>query len=151
MRRSFTQKEIYASLLVAFSAGIVSIFACACARTRFSLVLVGLILLLPILFVITLLEVTLFVLPESGSLPTADYIFLDFLNDVAMTRDNTADYQTMIQISVTTKDFEKRKTLVPYIQKEFLSAPSFMKSQESEYYIAQFTIGVILTEDNLSV
>lgn len=80
-----------------------------------------------------------------------DYIFLDFLNDVAMTRDNTADYQTMIQISVTTKDFEKRKTLVPYIQQEFLSAPTFSKSQESEYYIAQFTIGVILTEVDLSV
>lgn len=81
-----------------------------------------------------------------------DYIFLDFLNDVAMLRDNNADYQTMIQISVTTKDFEKRKTLVQYIKNEFLSAPSFSKSQESEYYVAQFTIGVILTpEGDLSV
>ncbi len=75
-----------------------------------------------------------------------DYIFLDFLNDVAMLRDNDADYQTMIQISVTTKDFEKRKTLAKYIQNEFLSAPTYSKSQESEYYIAQFTIGVILSE-----
>lgn len=81
-----------------------------------------------------------------------DYIFLDFLNDVAMLRDNNADYQTMIQISVTTKDYEKRKTLVQYIKNEFLSAPSFSKSQESEYYVAQFTIGVILTpEGDLSV
>lgn len=75
-----------------------------------------------------------------------DYIFLDFLNDVAMLRDNDADYQTMIQISVTTKDFEKRKTLTKYIQGEFLSAPTYSKSAESEYYIAQFTIGVILSE-----
>lgn len=75
-----------------------------------------------------------------------DYIFLDFLNDVAMLRDNNADYQTMIQISVTTKDFEKRKTLTDYIQSEFLSAPVYSKSAESEYYIAQFTIGVILSE-----
>ena len=80
-----------------------------------------------------------------------DYIFLDFLNDVAMLRDNDADYQTMIQISVTTKDFEKRKTLTKYIQDEFLSAPVYSKSIESEYYIAQFTIGVILTSEVLSV
>lgn len=80
-----------------------------------------------------------------------DYIFLDFLNDVAMLRDNNADYQTMIQISVTTKDFEKRKTLTKYIKDEFLSAPSFSKSTEGEYYIAQFTIGVILSpEENIS-
>ena len=76
-----------------------------------------------------------------------DYIFLDFLNDVAMTRDNNADYQTMIQISVTTKDFEKRKTLTKYIKDEFLSAPVYSHSLEGEYYIAQFTIGVIMAED----
>jgi hypothetical protein len=76
-----------------------------------------------------------------------DYIFLDFLNDVALTRDNNADYQTMIQISVTTKSFEHRKTLVKYIKNEFLSAPIFSKSVESEYYVAQFTIGVFLTEE----
>lgn len=81
-----------------------------------------------------------------------DYIFLDFLNDVAMLRDNDADYQTMIQISVTTKDFEKRKTLTKYIQDEFLSAPTYSKSIESEYYVAQFTIGVILVnEGSISV
>ena len=76
-----------------------------------------------------------------------DYIFLDFLNDVAMTRDNTADYQTMIQISVTTKSFEYRKKLVKYIKNEFLSAPIYSKSTEAEYYVAQFTIGVILTDE----
>lgn len=80
-----------------------------------------------------------------------DYIFLDFLNDVAMLRDNDADYQTMIQISVTTKDFEKRKTLTKYIQDEFLSAPTYSRSVEGEYYVAQFTIGVLLTQEGLSV
>ena len=74
-----------------------------------------------------------------------DYIFLDYLNDVAMLRDNNADYQTMIQVSVTTKDYEKRKTLSNYIKDEFLSAPVYSKSNEGEYYIAQFTIGVIIS------
>lgn len=76
-----------------------------------------------------------------------DYIFLDYLNDVAMLRDNNADYQTMIQISAVTKDFEKRKTLVKYIKQLFLSAPIYSKSEESEYYVAQFTVGVILSSE----
>lgn len=74
-----------------------------------------------------------------------DYIFLDYMNDVAMLRDNNADYQTLIQISVLTKDFEDRKTLVNYIKEEFLSAPTYSKSDEFEYYQAQFTIGVIIS------
>ena len=71
-----TQKEIYASLLISFAAGIVSIFACACAKTRFRIILVGLIILVPITFVIALLEVTLFVTPEEAGvvLPTAEEI-----------------------------------------------------------------------------
>ena len=73
----YTQKEIYASLLIAFAAGIVAIFACACAKTRFRIILVGLIILIPIIFVIALLEVTLFVTPDSAiALPTAEYILM---------------------------------------------------------------------------
>lgn len=75
-----------------------------------------------------------------------DYIFLDYLNDVAMLRDNDADYQTIIQISVLTRDYEDRKTLVKYIKDEFLSPPTYQKSDESEYYEAQFTTGVFLNE-----
>lgn len=77
-----------------------------------------------------------------------DYIFLDYLGDTAMLRDNDADYQTMIQISVTTKDYEKRKTLTKYIQEKFLSAPTFERSEEAEYYIAQFTIWVLIKHDD---
>ena len=74
----YTQKEIYSSLLIAFAAGIVSIFACACAKTRFRIILVGFIILIPITFVIALLEVTLFVGAESTGvqLPTAEFIFM---------------------------------------------------------------------------
>lgn len=71
-----------------------------------------------------------------------DYIFLDVMNELAMLRDNDADYQTLMQISVLTRDYEDRKTLVKYIQTKFLSAPTYSKSDEFEYYQAQFTIGV---------
>ena len=80
-----------------------------------------------------------------------DYIFLDYLNDVPMLRDNEADYQSVIQISVLTKDYEDRKTLVNYIKQKFLIAPTYSKSDEYEYYMAQFTTGVFVSEDVQSV
>jgi hypothetical protein len=75
-----------------------------------------------------------------------DYIFLDYMNDISMLRDDTADYQTIIQISVLTKDYEDRKTLVKYIKNQFLSAPTYSRSVEAEYYQAQFTVGVFINE-----
>lgn len=75
-----------------------------------------------------------------------DYIFLDYLEDVPMLRDNSADYQSIIQISVLTKDFDDRKTLVDYIRQEFLINPAYSKSDEFEYYQAQFTTGVFISE-----
>ena len=75
-----------------------------------------------------------------------DYIFLDYMSEVPTLRDNDADYQSIIQISVLTKDYEDRKTLVKYIKEKFLSAPSYSKSDEFEYYQAQFTIGVFIHE-----
>jgi len=72
-----TSGEIYASLLISFTAGIVAIFACFLAKTRFRIILVGFIIIIPITFVIVLLEVTQFVSPvESVPLPTAEYIFV---------------------------------------------------------------------------
>jgi hypothetical protein len=76
-----------------------------------------------------------------------DYIFLDYANDVPMLRDNEADYQSIIQISVLTNDFEDRKTLVNYIKQKFLIAPVYSRSDESHYYMAQFTTGVFLSEE----
>lgn len=75
-----------------------------------------------------------------------DYIFLDYLNDIAMLSDDNACYQTVIQISVLTKQYNDRKTLVKYIKNKFLSAPIYSKSSEYEYYQAQFTTGVFISE-----
>ena len=73
-----------------------------------------------------------------------DYIFVDYYNDVPMLRDNDADYQSVIQISVLTKDYENRKTLVNYIKDKFLISPAYSKSDEFEYYQAQFTTGLFI-------
>lgn len=75
-----------------------------------------------------------------------DYIVLDYLNQIAMTRDNTADYQQVMQITCLTRSYEDRKTLVSYIQDQFLTTITFMLSAESDYYIAQCTIGVFVYE-----
>lgn len=76
-----------------------------------------------------------------------DYIFVDYYNDVPMLRDNDADYQSVIQISVLTKDYEDRKTLVKYIKDKFLISPIYSKSDEFEYYQAQFTTGLFIYEE----
>ena len=76
-----------------------------------------------------------------------DYIFLDYYSDIPKLRDNDADYQTMIEISVLTKDFEDRKILVEYIKQKFLSTPTYSRSDEYEYYQAQFQTGVFIVNE----
>lgn len=75
-----------------------------------------------------------------------DYIFLDYFEDVPMLRDDEADFQNIVQISVLTKDFENRKILVNYIKQKFLIAPEYSHSDEFEYYQAQFTTGLFINE-----
>lgn len=75
-----------------------------------------------------------------------DYIFLDYLNDLPMLRDNGACYQTIIHFSIYTKSYEDRKTLTKYIEDMFLISPSFRRSDDSEYYVADATTGVFINE-----
>lgn len=73
-----------------------------------------------------------------------DYIILDYLNDLPVLHDDTACYQKQMQITTLTKDYEDRKTLIDYIQSNFLTPANYMMSDQSDYYIAQFTIGVFI-------
>lgn len=73
-----------------------------------------------------------------------DYIFVDYMNEVPTLRDNDAYYQSILQISVLTRDFKDRKILCKYIKDKFLSAPTYSKSEEFEYYQAQFNVGVFI-------
>lgn len=75
-----------------------------------------------------------------------DYIILEYLNDIPILHDNTACYQKQMQITCLTQDFEKRKTLIDYIQSKFLTSANYTMSDQSDYYVAQFTIGVFIYE-----
>lgn len=75
-----------------------------------------------------------------------DYIFVDYAWDNAILRDNNADYQNILEISVLTKGYEDRKIIVDYIHKKFLTNVTYSKSSEFEYYQAQMNIGVFVYE-----
>lgn len=77
-----------------------------------------------------------------------DYILLDYQNDAIIPSDNSGVYQTYLQITVATTDFEKRKTLTDYIKKYFSVSVTYEKSIEFEYYVARCSCGVLLYEDS---
>ncbi len=63
-----SNKECYSSLVISFSAGMIAIFLASKARTRFSIVAIGLLIVVPIDIIIFLLEVTGLLSPETGAL-----------------------------------------------------------------------------------
>ncbi len=66
-----TMKQCYSSLVISFSAGMFAIFLASKARTRLSIVKIGLFIVIPIDLVIFLLEITQFIEPE-GMLAAGD-------------------------------------------------------------------------------
>lgn len=58
---SLSAKEYYSSLLISFSAGMISIFFCSQAKTRFAVVGIGIFIVIPIDLIIFLLEISEFV------------------------------------------------------------------------------------------
>lgn len=94
---------------------------------------------------------TLVNIGELEDLQGRDYIFLDVLNDVLVPYDNAGTYQTMIQITIATKEYETRKTLVNYIQQHFTTPATYSTDSEFDYFLAQFTFGVFMQSENISV
>lgn len=77
-----------------------------------------------------------------------DYLFLDFTNDELIGSDNRGCYQSYIQVTVATRDFEDRKTLVNYV-KDFLNVSvMYEKAIDFEYFVARCTCGVLMHETN---
>ena len=77
-----------------------------------------------------------------------DYLFLDFTNDELIGSDNRGCYQSYIQVTVATRDFEDRKTLVKYV-KDFLNVSvMYEKAIDFEYFVARCTCGVLMHETN---
>lgn len=69
-------KDYYSSLLISFSAGMFSIFICSQTKTRFSVVLIGMFIVIPIDLIIFLLEISK--LADPASLGTKS-VLLDIL------------------------------------------------------------------------
>lgn len=75
-----------------------------------------------------------------------DYIFLDFTNDDLMGSDNRGTYQSYIQITVATRDFRNRKTLVEFIKNYLNVSVTYEKAIDFEYFIARCECGVLMYE-----
>ena len=68
--------QYYSSLLISFSAGMLAIFFCEQAKTRFRVVLVGIAIVIPIDFIIFLLEISTFINNVNGGLAAFQGILL---------------------------------------------------------------------------
>lgn len=68
-----------------------------------------------------------------------DYIFLDYLNEQIIPYDNNGCYKTELQISVYTKSFINRKTLVDYIKNLSQFDIQYLGSNEGNYFVANMT------------
>lgn len=77
-----------------------------------------------------------------------DYIFLDFTNDNLMGSDNKGTYQSYIQITIATRDFRNRKTLVEFVKRYLNVSVNYEKAIDFEYFIARCECGVLMYEDN---
>jgi len=77
-----------------------------------------------------------------------DYIFLDYTNDELIGYDNEGTYQSYIQITTATRDFEDRKTLVKYIKDYLNVTVTYEKAIDFEYFVARCTCGVLMDEEH---
>lgn len=77
-----------------------------------------------------------------------DYIFFDYTNDDLISYDNRGTYQNYIQITVATRDFEDRKTLVNYVKDYLNVTVTYEKAIDFEYWVARCTCGILMYEDD---
>lgn len=73
-----------------------------------------------------------------------DYIFLDYTDEQLVSYDDKGAYQTYLQITVATRDFENRKTLVEYVKKYLNVVVAYEKAIDFEYFLARCTCGVLM-------
>lgn len=73
-----------------------------------------------------------------------DYIFVDYLDSSIMSSDNRGVYRTRIEIVILTRDMDDRFTLAKYITDYLNCRITYMKSDESEYYMARCETTVLI-------
>lgn len=79
----------------------------------------------------------------------ADYLLLDYTNDDLIGYDDKGYHRSFIQITVATKDFENRKTLVNYVKDYLNVSVSYDKDIDFEYFLARCTCAILMTEDDV--
>lgn len=75
-----------------------------------------------------------------------DYIFLSYTNESLINSDDKPLYQTHLQITIATKDFDNRKILTNYVKDYLNVSVSYDVSNGFEYYISRLTCGVLMYE-----
>lgn len=80
-----------------------------------------------------------------------DYIFLDYLTDTLIPSNDKGCHQTSLQITIATKDFERRKTLVAYVKQKLNVLINYDTDNEFEYFVARCECGVLMRNDLLNV
>lgn len=76
-----------------------------------------------------------------------DYIFIDFLSEDLIGYDNRGTYETELQITIATKDFDHRRILTRYIQEYMNVSTYYETSYAFEYYLSRNTATIILCDD----
>lgn len=78
-----------------------------------------------------------------------DYIFFDNGSDDLIGYDDKGYYQSYIQITVATRDFEDRKALVKYVKDYLNVTVTYDKAIDFEYFIARCECGILMHEDEI--
>lgn len=73
-----------------------------------------------------------------------DYILLDYQSESIIPSDNKGVYETYLQITVATKNFENRKLLTDYIKNLLTVSVAYEKSIEFEYFVARCSCGILM-------
>ena len=73
-----------------------------------------------------------------------DYIFFDRLNDIGLYANNKGMYQSRIQFTIATKDYDDRDTLVDYLHTKLNIDFDYYTTDGREYFVAQGTSALFM-------
>jgi len=88
---------------------------------------------------------------DAENLNGGDYIFFDITNEDMIHYDNRGAYQTYIQITIATKNYDNRNLLVNYVKKFLNVTVNYEKAIDFEYFIARCECGILMKPEQMSV
>jgi len=88
---------------------------------------------------------------DTENLNGGDYIFFDITNESLINYDDKGAYQTYIQITIATKNYDSRNMLVNYVKNYLNVSVNYEKAIDFEYFIARCECGILMKTEQLSV